>query len=260
MNSSVSAQRPARWLEWLARAGFFAKGVVYLLVGWLALQVALGQGGQTAGPQQALGFITRLPFGRTLLILVGLGLLAYAAWRLTQAALDPEHEADGGEGVVKRLGWAFSGLVYAGLGVSVFGGLGGGSGGSEGLVARLLAQPWGRWLVGLVALAIVGVGVYQFVRAAQRKFVKRLGAHPRWLERLGQAGFSARGVVYCVMGALFMSAALTYDASSAGGIGDALAALRDQPYGPWLLGLVALGLALYGVYAMLLVRYRRLRT
>ena len=188
--------------------------------------------------------------------------------------LDTENEGSDGEGLVKRIGYTIGGLTYFALAVAstagVFGfslGLGGGSGssgsggsggsGAQSAAQGLMSQPFGRFLVGAVGVIIIGVGLYQFKRAYDASFVEKLKRSPQWLERLGRAGFAARGVVYVLIGGFFGIAALQADASEAGGLQQALTTLENQPYGPWLLGLVALGLGAYGVYALCLARYRR---
>ena len=268
---TTKAKNEARdWVEKLARFGYAAKGVVYIAVGVLAAQAAFSAGA-TPSRQSAVQSLLSAPFGRFLLAITALGLLAYGVWRIVQAALDTENEGNDGEGLVKRIGYAISGVVYLGLAVAstagVFGfglGLGGsgGSGGGSGSGAQsaaqgLMSQPFGRFLVGAVGVIIIGVGLYQFKRAYDASFTEKLKRSPQWLERLGRAGFAARGVVYLLIGGFFAVAAWQADASEAGGMQQALTTLENQPYGPWLLGLVALGLGAYGVYALCLARYRR---
>ena len=268
MDTTPDHQPDRSKLEPLARAGFLAKGIVYIIIGWLAVQLAIGSGGQTTGAQGALQVIRQAPAGQFLLILMGIGLIAYALWRLAQAIFDPEGEsaAEGAKGGAKRVGYAISGLVYGSLGVSVLtsslGGGGGGGGGSstQGMVATLLQSTAGRWLVGLIGVIIIAVGLYQFKKAAEAKFMRKLSTNANWIRRAGQIGFAARGVVYCVIGVLTIVAAVQLDPSETGGINEALTTLAGQPYGPWLLGGVAVGLILYGVYAATLVRYRVVRT
>ena len=268
MDTTPDHQPDRSKLQPLARAGFLAKGIVYIIIGWLAVQIVIGSGGQTTGPQGALQVIRQAPAGQFLLILTGIGLVAYALWRLAQAIFDPEGEsaAEGAKGTAKRIGFAISGLVYGSLGVSVltasFGGGGGSGGGStstQGMVATLLQSTAGRWLVGIIGVIIIGVGLYQFKKAAEAKFMRKLSTNANWIRRAGQIGFAARGVVYGVIGVLTIVAAVQLDPSQTGGINEALTTLANQPYGPWLLGGVAVGLILYGVYAATLVRYRVVR-
>ena len=270
---TTKAKSEARdWVENLARFGYAAKGVVYIAVGVLAAQAAFSAGA-TPSKQSAIQSLLSAPFGRVLLAVVAIGLVAYGVWRIVQAALDTENEGNDGEGMVKRVGYAISGVVYLGLAfvstAGVFGfslglGGGGGSGGSSGggsgaqsAAQGLMSQPFGRFLVGAVGIIIIAVGLYQFKRAYDASFTEKLKRSPQWLERLGRAGFAARGVVYLLIGGFFTIAAWQADASEAGGMQQALTTLENQPYGPWLLGLVALGLGAYGIYAICLARYRR---
>lgn len=259
------------WVVWLARFGFAAKGFVYVLIGALAFLAAIGRGGQTTGPEGALGSIDQQPLGRILLGLVALGLFGYALWRLVQAGIDPENEGTEAKGIVKRIGFAVSGIVYAGLGfeaarlaLGTGGGGNSGDGQAEDWTARLMAQPFGSWLVGLVGLIIIGTGLYQFYKAYSVKFREKLKLQEMstreitWATRSGRIGFAARGVVYGIIGWFLMQAALRSDPQQAGGIGEALQELAGQPYGPWLLGIVAVGLVAYGFFAFVLARYRRI--
>lgn len=258
------------WVVWLARAGYAAKGFVYIIIGALAVQVAIGSGGRTTGPTGALDSIANAPFGQVLLYLVALGLFGYAIWRLVQAWVDPENEGSDAKGIVKRIGYAVSGIIYGAFGVEAvriaMGSSGGSSDGSQAQdwTARLMAQPFGIWLVGIVGVIIIGTGLYQFYRAYSAKFRTKLKLHEmnreeeKWATRAGRIGFAARGVVYLTIGSFLITAAIQSNPEQAGGIGEALQTLAQQPYGPWLLGLVAMGLAAYGFFAIVLARYRRI--
>lgn len=260
--SQVRQARP--WLERLARLGFLAKGAVYLTVGILALQAAVGSGGQTTDTQGAVRVIAQQPFGQVLLALLALGLISYGLWRFVQAALNPAGRS-GAKALVTRGGFAVSGVIHVALAVTALGLLfGSGSGGSseQSLTARLLAVPFGRWLVGAVGLAIIASGLVQLgkaYRASFRRALKLGEMRPlerTWATRAGRVGYAARGVVFCLTGVFFIQAALQSDASEARGLDGALQTLQAQPYGPYLLGVVALGFILYGVYMGVEARYR----
>ena len=267
----ASSGEVAAWVKGLARFGYAAKGVVYAIIGVLAAQTAFrgGSSGQTTGQSGALQTIASQPFGRIMLGLVAVGLIGYALWRLVQAIMDPEREGSDGEGIVKRLGYGISGLTYAGLAFSAFriiqGTGGGGGSNAQGFTARLMSQPFGQWLVGIVGVIIIGVGFFQIYKGAAAKFREDLklsemgSAEETWATRAGRIGLTARGVVYGVIGALLIQAALQANPQQAGGLGKALQTLAQQPYGPWLLGGVALGLIAYGAYAALvLARFRKI--
>jgi hypothetical protein len=257
------------WVEWLARLGYIAKGVVYFVVGALAAEAAFGQGGQTTDQQGALVEILHQPFGQILLGVVAVGLFGYALWRLVEASLDPERNGKDAKGLVKRTGYVVSGLAYGALGIEAVRlvlGSGGGQGGNQtqDWTAQLMAQPLGRWLVGLAGLVVIGVGLWQFYEAYSAHFRKelmlnRLSEQQRdWVIGSGRFGFAARGVVYVLIGSFLVQAARHANPSEAGGLGEALATLAQQTYGPWLLGIVAIGLMAYGLFAMVLARYRRI--
>ncbi|MEZ4615988.1 MAG: DUF1206 domain-containing protein [Caldilineaceae bacterium] len=265
-----SAVEAIPWVVWLARFGYAAKGLVYITIGALAIQAAIGSGGKTTGPSGALGSLANQPFGQVLLGLVALGLFGYALWRLVQAWVDPENEGSDAKGIVKRIGYAISGIIYGAFSVEAIRlASGSGSGGSDSgqaqdWTARLMAQPYGIWLVGIVGVIVIGVGLYQFYRAYSAKFRTKLKLHEMnhkeelWATRVGRLGFAARGVVYGVIGTFLIVAAVRANPSEAVGIGEALQKLSQQPYGPWLLGIVALGLLAYGFFAVVLARYRRI--
>jgi hypothetical protein len=271
-SAAETAKRKARevgpWVDLVARIGYLAKGGFYLALGALAFQIAFG-GAASSGSGQRRAFVEILqqPFGRTLLILVVIGLLAYASWRLVQATVDPDYEGSDASGTVKRVGYAISGLAHIGyalLGWRVLAGAGGGGGNAESWTARLMNQPFGRWLVIIVGLIVLATGLYQFYRAYSARFmqVMRTGsmnaAARAWARRLGRAGYAARGVIYVLIGGFLAQAGRNANASEAGGLGQSFATLARQPYGPWLLGLVAAGLVAYAVYAGALARYRRI--
>ncbi len=257
------------WVERLARLGYLAKGIVYAIVGVLAVQAAFGAGGQTTDTKGALGAIAAQPFGKFLLALLTVGLIGYVVWRFVQAVQDPEHKGDDAKGWATRLGYAVSGLIYASLAFTAIGlirGSGGGGGGNseQDWTARLLAQPFGQWLVGLVGAFVIGLGFYQLYQAYKAKFRKQMKlqemspTEETWATRIGRFGLGARGVVFCIIGFFLLQAARQSDASQVRGLDGALQSLAQQPYGPWLLGIVALGLIAYGIHMAVQARYIRI--
>lgn len=266
-------QNPGEWVEKLARLGYATKGVVYAVIGVLALQAAIGAGGSTEGTRGAIQEIGDKPFGQLLLVLTAAGLLGYSVWRIFEAIFDPTREGRRPEGIAKRIGYLVSGLTYLGLAywtASIV--LGWGSGGTgDGEVeqewtARLLSQPFGPWLVGLLGAIVIGVGLYHINKAYKSEFTE--GFNPsrtpvqgrRWVERIGRFGLAARGVTFCIIGAFLIQAAIRFDPNQARGLGGALRSLLEQPYGPWLLGIVAAGLIAYGAYCLSLARYSHFPT
>jgi Domain of Unknown Function (DUF1206) len=254
-------------LELLARLGYAARGAVSLLVGVLALLAAFGRGGGATGSKGALETLLLQPLGDVLLAAVALGLFGFAVWRGLQSLLDADGLGGAPKAVVVRAGQAVSGIVHAGLGVFAVGLLiGWGFSGDEEQSARdwtrwLLARPFGAWLVGAAGLAVIGTGLGMARKAWTASFARRLACDPgqaRWLVPLGRAGYGARGVVFVVIGAFLVVAAVQSDPSEARGLGGALLALREQPFGRALFGLVALGLAAFGGFGFVEARYRRI--
>jgi hypothetical protein len=258
----------SRWFEWLARGGHVAKGVIYIVLGVLAARVAFGLGGQTTGKQGALLTILSQPFGQILLGLVAVGLVGYAIWRLFESLFDPEGRGRDLKAIGQRIGFFFSGLIYASLAFSALRLLLGIRAGDDQLIeewtAKALGEPLGRWLVGIAGAIVIGAGVFQLYKAYAAKFTEILkwgemsAAEHAWTTRLGRFGLAARGVVYGVIGSFLVRAALRFDSHEAGGSAEALAALARPPLGLWALGVVALGLAAYGAYMLAAARYSRI--
>jgi hypothetical protein len=253
-------------VEKLARLGYAAKGVVYVLIGWLAAQAAFGSGGRTTGSKGALQEILQGTYGEVLLGIVAVGFAGYALWRFVQCFKDADNEGSDAKGLAIRAAFFASGVAHVALTVAAVEMLTGNRGSAEGSArsqtAQLMSEPAGRWLVAGVGLVIVGVAVAQFVRAHNEKFMKRLalsglGARARtWVRRSGKLGFAARGVVFGIIGGFLLLAAYQADPSEAKGLGEALRTLQQQPYGPYLLFVVAAGLLLYGLFECVEARYR----
>ncbi|GAB4367967.1 MAG: DUF1206 domain-containing protein [Elainellaceae cyanobacterium] len=278
--SSDDVKRPVEratdhpWFERLARFGYVAKGVVYFVVGLLAAQVALGIGGRTTDSQGALQTIVTQPFGQILLALVAVGMIGYALWRFTEALLDPEHsgEENSAKKIAQRLGYAISGLIYSGLAITAIqliagsSNSGGNSNSTQDWTARVLAQPFGQWLVGLAGIAVIGSGIYQIYKALKGKFRGELkwqqmsSKEKTWMTRAGKFGITARGIVFGIIGIFLIQAALQSDASEVKGFGEALATIAQQPFGRWLLGIVAFGLIAFSIYSVMQGKYRRIPT
>jgi hypothetical protein len=257
-------------VERLARLGYTAKGIVYAIVGVLAVQAALGTGGKTTDTKGALSTIAEQPFGKFLLALVAVGLIGYVIWCCVEVIQDPEHRSNNTKSLARRAGYGISGIIYASLAVSairlIMGSDSGGSStnSAQGWTARLLSQPFGQWLVGFIGALIIGFGFYEFYRAYKAKFRNQLKLNQMsptketWAMRISRFGLAARGVVFVMIGFFLIQAARQSDASAARGLDGALATLAQQPYGPWLLGIVALGLVAYAIYMWLQARYRRI--
>ena len=264
-----AAREVAPWIERLGRFGFVAKGVVYVIVGMLAAQAAAGIGGAATDARGAFEWIVRAPFGRLLFAVLIVGLLGYAAWRLVQATADTECKGNDLSGWWARGAYALIGLIYVGLALPAAGLLvalpgGGGDGSAQSWTAWLFARPLGRWLAAGVGGLVVFAGLFQFFRAVTADFREKLElgrmspAEATWATRLGRAGFAARGVAFLISGGFLLLAAARANPQEARGLGDVLDALAGAPFGPWLLGAVAVGLLAYGLYMLVEARYRRM--
>ena len=272
MAKKRSSRKPVSpWVERLARFGYATKGVVYILVGALAVLAALDAGGKATDPRGAFQEIYAKPFGQVLLGAVAVGLSAYAIWRVTQAIVDAEGKGGDLKGILIRLGYAGSGLIHAGLAISAARLiLGEREGSSEqehkSRTAQVMQLPFGRLLVGLVGAGFIGFGLYQLYKGYTAKFRKRLDVgsmserEDEWATRFGRFGLAARGVVFSIIGYFLIMSALHYDPKEVRGLGGALQALAAQPFGKTLLGVVAAGLAIYGLYMLVEAKYHRIRT
>jgi hypothetical protein len=265
------AERGTGWYAWVARGGLVAKGVSYAIVGVLAIQVALGEGGRATSREGALATIAQNGLGRALLVVLVFGFAAYALWRFVSAFAEREDDDDASgkaKNWGKRAGYVGRGLIYAGLTyatIRILAGSGGGQSQNEeakSTTAGLLEWPGGRWLVGLVGLAIVGAGAWNAYRGVAQKFEDkwRIGemsvTERRWGGRAGVAGHLARAVVFTLIGIFVTKAAVEYDPDEAIGLDGALQKLAEASYGSILLGVTAAGLVCYGLYCLVDARYR----
>ena len=255
-----------KWLALLARAGMVAQATMYLLVGGLAIELALGLGGKTTDQRGALHTLADEWYGLAALLALAVGFAGYAIWRFAVAVLGEKIESEEDVGVGKRLLYAARALLYASLCYSALAlalSRGGGESNKEDKVtATVFDWPAGRWLVGGAGLAIVGYGLWNGYGALSRNFEKDLkveqmsAGERRLVCAVGRAGFAARGVVFTLIGIFVVKAALEYDPKEPVGLDGALQRLSEQPYGPTLLGTVAAGLIAFGVFGLARARYR----
>ena len=259
------------WMIRLARLGYTVKGIVYVVIGWLAGMLAIGHGGKATDQSGAIQTINSLPLGKFLLVVVAIGLLGFALWSFIQALFDTEGKGRDAKGIASRIGYAVVGASYALLSYATFQIVAGtGSGGSNSTsrtqdwTALLLKQRPGTALVIIVGIGVLGIAVYLFVKAYSAKFQSRLSlaqlsAKMRKLViNLGRFGYAALGVVFSIIGIFLIVAAYQHNAKQAVGLDGALQELSRQPSGQLLLGIIALGLIAYGLYSFVEARYRRL--
>jgi hypothetical protein len=261
------ARDVAPWVERLARVGYTAKAVLYIMIGVLAAQAGVGRRGRAVDTQDALREMHDVTFGRIALIVIAAGLIGYAVWRLVEAAMDPDRRGTEAKGLALRTSFAARGVFHGALGVSALR-----------LAARerpgphsdqvrhwtgiAFGLPAGELLVWGTALGIGGYGIYQLYGAYASKLSRQLrldelgtGTRP-WVIGVSRFGIAARGVVFCLIGFFLARAAAMHDAAKAGGVRKSLGWIAE--IGRWPFVVVALGLVAYGVYELLNARYRQI--
>jgi MFS family permease len=250
-------------LGWVARVGLVAYGLVYVLIGWLAVQLALGDRSGAPSSSGALRELAQQPFGGVLIWAVSLGMLLLVGWQLLEAAFG-HRDVEGKKRLGRRLAAVGKAGVYGfigGSGLRIAVGSGSSSTGEETLTARLMSLPAGQVLVGLVGLAIIGFGIFQLYWAWTEGFTEKLDGEGRRgtsgtaYVAFGKAGYAARGIAFGIVGGLFCYAALTHESSKSGGLDQALAEILDQPFGPVLLSVVGVGLACFGLFTFAQARH-----
>lgn len=264
------------WMDHAVRAGLVAYGVVHLLVAWLALQLAFGDREGSPSSSGAMQQLAEQPFGQTMVWLVAVGLFLLVLWRGFEAAVGHQ-QLDGTDRLRKRLSSAGKAVIYAAVGVSAVrvatgpsassgggkGGSGGsgGSGGTDSMTAKLMDLPAGQAIVVAVGLAIIGYGAYEVVKAWTEKYRKELDSEGTQGQAgtayllFGKIGYAAKGVAVGIVGGLFVYAGVTHEAKRSGGLDQALYEVLDQPFGPFLLALIALGIACYGLFCFARARH-----
>lgn len=256
-------------MEALTRLGYGVRGIIYITMGLLAVRVALGKGGALASPQGAIAAIGRQPAGLILLWVILAGIISYSVWGVVRAIWDPLHKGHDMKGLVTRLGYLASAFGYAFLAYTTYGYIKGVSRSTNGsqtqLLTSVMAMPMGRWAIGLVGLIVLAVGLYQISLGFKAGFERQFQVYaltPKEVKlatNMGRFGTAARGLVFAVLGGLIALAAYNANPKQPVGMDAALAALRHQPYGVWLLGIVAVGLVAFGAYSMLSAAWFRFR-
>lgn len=241
-----------------------ARGIIYILLGWVAALVALGHASREADQQGALQLLAGKPYGSVSLWLLGIGFAAYALWRLSEAAYGVAGEGKRAGPRLRSLGRA---VIYAGLAYLTFEVLSGTQGSQSGkqqdVTATIMQHTGGRWVVGIAGLIVVIIGLVLVMEGIHRTFMKYLRTSQlsprtrRIVELLGVIGTIARGVVVALVGILVIDAAVSHNPAKSGGIDAALLTLRNEPAGPVLLILVALGLVIFGLYGLCEARWRK---
>ncbi|MDQ1653363.1 MAG: hypothetical protein QOI35_2563 [Cryptosporangiaceae bacterium] len=252
----------------LGRIGLVAHGVVYLLIAYLAIRIAFGSSkGRSTDRNGALQTLAEQPGGKIVLWIVALGLFAFTIWQFAEAAVGWTWVRDQKKRLGKRIGSAAEAIVFGSVGVAAAklatGGSGGGTAQNKTATAKVLAMPGGQVLVAVAGLAVIAVAAFLAYRGIAKKFTDDLDlsqaspAQRTAAQRLGQVGYLALGVAYGLVGVLIVVAAVRFDPNKATGLDAALKTLGAQPFGRFLLIVIGLGLAAFGVYRFLDARYRR---
>jgi hypothetical protein len=266
VEAHVERAAASPWIERLARFGLVAQGISFGLVAVLAIEVALGMGGKATDRQGALERIGHDSFGRVIVLVLAVGFGAYALWRLAQVFLGHDVEEPGGEKKWgKRLGSLGKAAIYAGLcwtAISILRGGGSNSNEEREATRGVLGWPAGRWLVLAIAVAIGCAALWNLYRGVSGRYKKQLktgemsARELRWTTRIAVVGLLARAVVFGIVSWFFFKAAIDYDPNQARGPDGALRKLAHEPYGEWLLAVVATGLMAYGLFCLIQARYR----
>lgn len=269
LTSNARDAADSKPLEWGARLGLVARGLIYVLIGVFALQIATGSSGKQADRGGATRQLATSPFGTALLWLLVVGFACLALWRLSEVAFGAA-EPDGRK-AGPRAKSAFRAVLYGAFAVSTAlyvtgrsqGAAASGEKQSKNVTATVMEHTGGRWLVGLAGAAFVVAGVVLGAEAVRKKYQEHMRMAQmspttrKVVDVLGVAGGVARGVVFALVGVFLVTAAIQFDPAKARGLDGSLRALADTPAGPWLLGLVALGLVMFGAFSGAEARWRR---
>lgn len=256
----------APWVQSLTRLGYAVRGIIYGLIGFFAIQVALGGShGKLTDQQGVIATIGAQPLGRFFLVIIAIGLAGYALWGFIRAVADPLHKGSDTKGIIARIGYLISGISYGALFVPTLNTLrsrpggaaaGGSASSTQSAAANIMTKPWGPWLIGAIGLGMIAAAIVQIRMGWDAKFDMQFNSYAmsaeqrRWATRLGRFGYIARGIVFAIVGIFLFQAALYNNPSKATSINGALVAVASQPYGTVLLAIIAAGLIAFGIYSL----------
>jgi C4-dicarboxylate transporter len=259
-------KKKEKWIENFARFGIISKGVVYCLIGILTVMTAFGLSNKKGDKSEAFKTIYDQPFGKVLLLIVAIGLFGYVMWRCFQTFKDTEHKGKDGKGIMDRIGYAASALIYLSFGVYamklVIKGPGSGNGDSKQFVlSKILDLDAGEWIIGICGLIVIGRGIYQIYRAVSGKFMKKVhlvrSEHAGTFKKAGIIGYISRGIVMLIVGYFLLRAAVEHDPREAQGTEAAFDFLQNN-FGNVLMILVAVGLFAYGIFMFIKAKYQQI--
>jgi hypothetical protein len=257
-------------MELLTRLGYAVKGFLYIAIGFISIAGALGR---STTPSDQLGAIvefSKLPYADLLLWTILFGMVSYSLWGVIRAVLDPFHKGTDLKGLLTRAGYLISAATYASFVVPTYYLIigareGAGPNGTTQLVSTVMSMPMGRWIVGAVGLAAIAAGLYQIYMGFKMDFdqhFKPYALQPdqlRIAKQIGRYGTMARGVVFALAGYFVTLAAWQANSGQARGVDGALDYLAKQPYGLWLLAVIAIGLIAFGLYSFMSAAWFRFR-
>ena len=249
--------------EWAARLGYASRGAIYLVIGSLAVLAAFTAGGKTTGSKGALQTIVNQPFGQTAVAILIVGLVCYAAWRVTQALTDTENHGHDAKGSAARIGMFASAIAHLALALWAASLLIDGVSSQGSSNDSFFSSPLGQWVLGAIGMGILIAGLVFLVRGFTASFEKKMEfptEHIDWMRPLCRFGIASRGLVYVLIGSFILVSVWRATDGEMKGVGDALSWLGAQPYGSWALGIVAIGLFAFGVYSILEATYRRVES
>ena len=258
------------WMERLTRLGYAVKGFLYVAIGFIAIAGALGRSKTPADQLGAIEEFSKLPFAGILLWVILVGLVSYSLWGVIRAALDPFHKGNDLKGLLTRGGYLLSAVTYATFVIPTYHLITGASGGAGSastvkMVSTVMNMTMGRWLVGAAGLAVIAAGLYQMYMGIKMDFDQRFKPYALTTEQLkiakqtGRFGTIARGVVFGLVGYFLVLAAYEANPGHAQGFDGALKYLARQPYGLWILAVIALGLIAFGLYSFMSAAWFRLK-
>ncbi|WP_112182054.1 DUF1206 domain-containing protein [Paraliobacillus zengyii] len=272
-NSSKTSTEQAKeelkpWIRRLARIGYMAKGLVFVMVGILTFMAAIGVGGNTSGTQGMFRSLAGMPFGEILLWLIVIGLLLYEMWLLIKVIEDPQNKGKGLKGLFSRgaslvIAIIYGGLIYSAFKIAINAGSSGGNT-EKTITAKLLSQPLGQWIIVAIGVIIIGYGLLELYKGVTTKFIKRfhtedMSSHEyKIAKNAGRLGLASRGIVFFMIGFLFIKTAWTSNSDQVKGLDGVLSELSQEPYGQLMLAITAMGLFLYGVYQIARGRYQHM--
>lgn len=267
LTSVFRQQSSERWFEKFARFGLISKGIVYFLMGTLSVLAAFGLSREKGDKAEAFKFIYDQPFGRVILVAIAVGLFGYVMLRMFQAFKDTENKGKDLKGIFNRIGYAMSAFLYIAIGayaakLAFRGASGGGDSDSrQFIVSKVLAYPWGEYLVGIAGLIVVGMGIYQIFRGVTGKFMKKVNLVKSNMKdafkTTGTIGYISRGIVLVIIGYFLFYAALISSPDEAQGTGAAFDFLQNK-FGSFMMAVVALGLAGYGLFCFVKAKYQKI--